>query len=57
MCQIAWRMNIVRNVPILAPLSGYDQKKIVDVRETCFFSILTFLSEAQLIRDRRYLLR
>jgi len=31
--QIAWRMNIVRNVPILAPLSGYDQKKIVDAME------------------------
>jgi hypothetical protein len=30
--QIAWRMEIVKNVPLLAPLSGYDQKKIVDVR-------------------------
>ena len=28
--QVAWRMSVVQKVPLLAALSGYDQKKIVD---------------------------
>jgi hypothetical protein len=44
-------MNIVRNVPLLAPLSGYAQKKIVDVRETCFWPFLTLHVEAKVSTD------